>query len=262
MRRLIFSHMAKRKTKRAPAKRTKKGKKGRSIWLFLLLLPVGILGFFAFWYKAETTVQKASHFYEVVPKGYKSVGIDVSHHQGEIDWDFLLHEQGFDTILDFVYCKATEGSDHLDTQWKRNRDYLNNAGILNGAYHYLNPKTPPLPQAEHFLNHWKVRSIDLPPVLDVEEEGFSDEDLIDKVKLWCEAVQKRSGMKPIIYTSLHYYETKFRGKMDGYQFWLAAYSREPEYMLDPQVLHWQFSETGKLPGIDTRVDLNVSKVEF
>jgi isoprenylcysteine carboxyl methyltransferase (ICMT) family protein YpbQ len=48
VRRLIFIQMAKRKTKRAQAKRAKKGGKSKSIWLFLLLLPVGILGFFRF----------------------------------------------------------------------------------------------------------------------------------------------------------------------------------------------------------------------
>ncbi|WP_300665779.1 GH25 family lysozyme [Fluviicola sp.] len=206
-------------------------------------------------------VQTSTHFHEIIPPGYKSVGLDVSHHQGEINWDLLFTAKGFDTIIDFVYCKVTEGSDHLDTQWERNRDYLNKHGISNGAYHYFNPKSAPRPQAAFFLETYKIRSIDLPPVLDVEDEGFSDEDLRAKVLIWCEEVKKATGVKPIIYTSLSFYETKFRGKMDGYNFWIAAYSREPQYMTDREVLHWQFSESGRLPGISGNVDLNVSKLD-
>lgn len=257
--------MAKRKRttgKRTSSKRkTKSAKKSRSKFFFWVLIPAGIIAFIFFWYKSKGMVQTSTHFHEIIPPGYKSVGLDVSHHQGEIDWDLLFTEKGFDTIIDFVYCKVTEGSDHLDTQWERNRDYLNKHGISNGAYHYFNPKSAPRPQAAFFLETYKIRSIDLPPVLDVEDEGFSDEDLRAKVLIWCEEVKKATGVKPIIYTSLSFYETKFRGKMDGYNFWIAAYSREPEYMTDREVLHWQFSESGRLPGISGNVDLNVSKLD-
>ncbi|MNV10259.1 Lysozyme M1 precursor [compost metagenome] len=255
--------MAKRRVsgKSSTKRRSKKSKKNKSKFFFWVLIPAGIVAFVFFWYKSEGMVQTSSHFHEIIPPGYKSVGLDVSHHQGVIDWDLLFTEKGFDTIIDFVYCKVTEGSDHLDTQWERNRDYLNKHGISNGAYHYFNPKSPPRPQAAFFLATYKIRSIDLPPVLDVEDEGFSDEDLRAKVLIWCEEVKKATGIKPIIYTSLSFYETKFRGKMEGYNFWIAAYSREPQYMTDREVLHWQFSESGRLPGISGNVDLNVSKLD-
>lgn len=252
--------MAKKKSGKKKSHRTKK-KGNKGLWFFLLFV-AGLGGFAYFFYRSEKLVQTASHFHEIVPKGYKSVGIDVSHHQGEIDWDELLNEKGFDTIIDFVYSKATEGSDHVDTQFSRNREILNSHGMQNGAYHYFLPKTPPRPQAEHFLSVYQYRSIDLPPVLDIEEEGFSDDDLIAKINIFCDEVKKATGVFPIIYTSLSFYETKFRGKLEGKKFWIAAYSREPQYMLDRDVLHWQFSEDGRLPGIDEKVDLNVSKVEF
>lgn len=231
------------------------------MWIWILLL-IGIGGFFWFWFRTNVAVETPKHFRKIIPEGYSTVGIDVSHHQGEIDWDKLFNEKGFDTLIDFVYCKVTEGDDHIDTQYERNRSVLNDMGILNGAYHYFQTKNAPRPQAQHFLAHWKKRDIDLPPVLDVEDEGFSDEDLIAKMKIWLTEVEKVSGMRPIIYTSLNYYETKFRDSFPGYKFWLAAYSREPQYMDDPQVIHWQFSETGRLPGIDNPVDLNVSKLDF
>ncbi|MDR0803025.1 GH25 family lysozyme [Fluviicola sp.] len=253
--------MAKRKVSKKRVKRGAKKRKKNKFFSWVLI-PIGIAAFIFFWYKSNQVVQTSAHFHEIIPPGYKSVGLDVSHHQGVIDWDLLLTEKGFDTIIDFVYCKVTEGSDHIDTQWQRNRDYLNKHGISNGAYHYFNPKSLPRPQAAFFLANYQIRSIDLPPVLDVEDEGFSDEDLRTKIQIWCEEVKKATGIKPIIYTSLHFYETKFRGKMDGYNFWIAAYDREPEYMTDREVLHWQFSKSGRLPGISEDVDLNVSKLDL
>lgn len=255
--------MAKRRTKRKPAAPRKKKRPGKSSKLFWWgLIPVGVVGFAIFWYTAKTRVETPQHFEKIIPEGYASVGIDVSHHQGEIDWEQLLTTKGFDTIIDFVYCKVTEGADHLDTQWARNRETLNAMGVLNGAYHYFSTKTPPRPQAAYFLEQWDEREIDLPPVLDVEDEGFSDEDLIAKMRIWLTEVERISGQRPVIYTSLNFYETKFRNQFPGYKFWIAAYSREPEYMTDKDVIHWQFSESGNLPGVEAEVDLNVSKLDF
>lgn len=253
--------MATKKRKKKSNTRKKK-KKSNSIWLWIILLFGGVSIYLYFHFKEQRKPQTASEFYKSLPKGYAGVGIDVSHHQGEIDWDLLLKEKGFDTILDFVYCKVTEGTDHVDTQWERNREYLNKHGIPNGAYHYFKPMGDSKAQAEHFLFNYKIRSIDLPPVLDVEEEGISDEELRKKVVVWCNIVKKETGINPIIYTSLHFYETKFREQLTGYNYWIAAYSREPKYMMDKSVLHWQFSENGRLPGIDGKVDLNVSKINL
>lgn len=253
--------MAQKKRKRPATKRKKRSGKGIQ-WLWWSLIPIGLLAFVIFWYQSDTLVETPLHFKKIIPEGYASVGIDVSHHQGVIDWEELFDKRGFDTLIDFVYCKVTEGADHIDTQWKRNRETLNNMGILNGAYHYLSTKTAPRPQAAHFLAHWDKRDIDLPPVLDVEDEGFSDEDLIAKMRIWLTEVERVSGQRPVIYTSLNFYETKFRNQFPGYQFWLAAYSREPQYMTDSAVIHWQFSESGRLPGIRNKVDLNVSKSDY
>jgi lysozyme len=253
--------VAKRRTSKKRSTSRKKSRKSTKRWWWLLI-PLGIVGFVWFWYRAETKVETPEHFTKIIPEGYLSVGIDISHHQGEIDWENLLSEKGFDTLIDFVYCKVTEGSDHLDTQWGRNREILNAKGVLNGAYHYLSTKTPPRPQAAFFLENWDEREIDLPPVLDVEDEGFSDEDLIAKMRIWLTEVERVCGRRPVIYTSLNFYETKFRNQFPGYKFWLAAYSREPQYMTDDAVIHWQFSESGRLPGIDGFVDLNVSKLEL
>lgn len=255
-------HAVKRKPTKSVARRKKSKKKStpwRWISFFALLIAVGGIGYYLV---TERKPMNVESFRKTVPAGFASIGIDVSHHQGVIDWEKLLTKSGFDSIIHFVYCKATEGNTHLDTRWEYNRKTLNEMGIPNGAYHFFIPTDPPKPQASHFLNHWKKRDIDLPPVLDVETEGFSDQDLIAKMQLWLDEVENETGMRPVIYTSLHFYETKFSEVFKNYKFWIAAYSRKPECINDERIIHWQYSETGEIPGIDEKVDLNVSKLNY
>lgn len=242
-------------------KKTTKSRAFNRVWLFLLLIVLSSP--FIIWYFSKSEKHLSIHeFRKQIPSGYESIGIDVSHHQGEIDWTELFVNQGYDSLIGFVYCKATEGEDHIDTKWERNRKSLNNLGILNGAYHYFKPNSDPLLQAKHFLSKWTKRDIDLPPALDVEEEGLNDQELLKNCLIWLKYVEQKTGLRPIIYTSLNYYETKFKDKLNGYLFWIAAYSREPVYMKSKQVIHWQFSENGNLPGIDESVDINVSKLPY
>jgi len=247
------------KPKKSPS-RKKSGISGKTIFLILILLGVFSYGYYKIF--VETEQDNRAELIASIPEGFPSFGIDISHHQGEIDWEDLLKTQGYDSIIQFVYCKATEGSDHVDTRWHQNRESLLELEMPHGAYHFFSPKTPPRPQVKHFLQHWKNTALDLPPVLDVEAEGFSDKDLIAKMKIWLREVERLTGIRPIIYTSLHFFETKFRNDFKNYQFWIAAYSRKPDCIEDSRLIHWQYSEKGELPGIDEDVDLNVSKLIF
>lgn len=256
-------HAVKRKPTKPAARRKKPKKKSSNTWkwisfISLFIATCGIIYFLI----TERKPMNLDSFRKTVPAGFASIGIDVSHHQGEIDWEKLLTKSGFDSIIHFVYCKATEGNTHIDTRWEYNRKTLNEMGIPNGAYHFFIPTNPGKPQADHFLTHWKKRDIDLPPVLDVETEGVSDKKLIENMQIWLDEVEKQTGMQPVIYTSLHFYETKFSEVFESYKFWIAAYSRKPECINDERIIHWQYSETGELPGISEKVDLNVSKLNY
>lgn len=243
----------------APKRRKKQKSSGKWIWILGMLVVGGIITYLGL---QDRRPMSPASFRKTVPEGFAAIGIDVSHHQGNIDWEKLFTESGYDSLIYFVYCKATEGHTHIDTKWERNRKALNNLGIPNGAYHFFQPKDPPRPQAAHFLDHWKKRDIDLPPVLDVETEGLSDEDLIAKMKIWLTEIELHSGMRPVIYTSLNFYETKFQDDFKDYKFWIAAYSRKPDCIADERIIHWQYSESGKLPGCKEKVDINVSKLNF
>lgn len=252
----------KRKKLTGTKKRTKRPSKLPIKPIIIVGLLLVLIGLVYVYYKKDNRIIKREHVIKSIPPGFPSFGIDISHHQGEIDWETLLKKEHYDTIIQFVYCKATEGSDHFDTKWEKNRALLQQLAIPNGAYHFFQPKSEPRPQAKHFLNHWKKTDLDLPPVLDVETEGFSDEDLRKKMEIWLEEVEKQTGMRPIIYTSLNFFETKFKDHFKNYKFWIAAYSRKPECIDDSRIIHWQYSEDGELPGINEKVDFNVSKISY
>lgn len=206
--------------------------------------------------------KESSDFNYAIPKNYKSFGIDVSHHQGKINWDTLFHSS-LTPKIQFVYAKATEGKDHLDREWEFNRKELLRKNIKHGAYHFFRPNTNPSAQAKHFLKHYKSRETDLAPVLDVEVEAISDHVLINNMKIFLSEIEEKTGKRPIIYTSFHFYRTKFQENFQDYKFWIAAYSEPFLLPKDKRILYWQFTDQGDLPfHKNVKLDLNVSRVAF
>lgn len=244
-------------------KRRKKSKNKVVIKLTLFLALIGFSAFY-FFYPKEPRPPLHQNYGVSIPAGFKSIGLDISHHQGKINWQKLLSASKQNNQQPaFIYLKATEGISHVDSQWKKNRKECLRLSIKHGAYHFFRPQKLPIPQAEHFLKHYQPKVGDLPPVLDVEREGLSDADLILNITKWLEYVEEQTGMRPIIYTSYNFYKTKFHAKFPNHKFWIAAYSRKPKGIMDnPQIIHWQFTETAQLPGHHVLVDMNVSKVPF
>ena len=105
-----------------------------------------------------------------IPKGYSVYGIDISHHQGEINWSKLKKGNPGEPPISFVYIKATEGSSHNDTRFAKNWNAAKKNGIARGAYHYFGTKTPGEKQARNFISKVTLEPGDLPPMVDVEDE--------------------------------------------------------------------------------------------
>lgn len=78
---------------------------------------------------------------------YPVWGVDVSHYQGEIDWE-QFKRQG----VQFAYIKATEGSGFVDDRYASNRESAGAAEIYVGAYHFFSFDSPASSQAEHFIS--------------------------------------------------------------------------------------------------------------
>lgn len=208
--------------------------------------------------KSESPQQPVG--FRPLAEGYFSQGIDVSHYQGRIDWDLLF--QHSDSLVSFVFCKATEGTDYVDSRWKRNLKALRGRNIPVGAYHFFKPKVSAKQQAQHFLKHYQPESSDLPPVIDVEEDGETAAELRKNVEIWMTIVEKSTGRRPIIYTNYYMFTNIFQQHFKTDHFWIANYSDRPERLGDPRILYWQYSDRGKVPGITASVDLNMSKVKF
>ena len=85
----------------------KKNIKRRWIPVAMIVLLLGIIAIWFFIYRDELATQLAS--------GYEVQGVDVSHYQGDIDWEILAGED-----IDFAFIKATEGSGHTDSKFAEN----------------------------------------------------------------------------------------------------------------------------------------------
>nr|WP_299200989.1 GH25 family lysozyme [uncultured Brumimicrobium sp.] len=227
-----------------------------SIPLFVLLIIFGFILWNSLQYK------KSDDFNFPIPTNYNSFGIDISHHQGKINWDTLFSGH-ISPAIQFVYVKATEGKSHIDHEWEYNRNALLKKKVKHGAYHFFRPEVNAIEQVDHFLKHYHPKNNDLAPVLDVEIEASSDKALIENVGLFLNEVEKRTGKRPLIYTSYHFYKTKFEDQFLNHKFWIARYSKPFLLPSDDRILYWQFTDQADLPfhkGI--KVDLNVSSVEF
>ncbi|PWH86653.1 glycoside hydrolase family 25 protein [Brumimicrobium oceani] len=233
-----------------------KRKRSKTLPLFLILIVFSLI----LWSSLQFRV--SDDFNYSIPKNYSGFGIDVSHHQGKIDWDTLFHRR-LSPAIQFVYVKATEGGSHVDGEWNYNRLRLLDKKVKHGAYHFFRPGTPPLDQVDHFLKHYKPLTSDLAPVLDVEIEAVSDQELIRSMGLFLKEVEKRTGKRPMIYTSFHFYRTKFQDVFHDYKFWIAAYSEPFLLPKDERILYWQFTDQADLPfHKNVKLDLNVSRVNF
>ncbi len=229
----------------------KKGAKLFKVTLFLILIGGG-------YFLGKRFFFKAPEYFLELPDGFYSYGIDVSHHQNKIDWNTVLAN----TNISFVYCKATEGVEHVDTQWETNRKILLKKGVPHGAYHFFIPNKSPLKQAKNFLQNYHPEITDLPPVLDAEKVGKSPSDFVKNMRIWLEEIEKKTDKRPIIYTSYNIYKENIKTHFPEYKFWIANYNNITARFTDSNILFWQFSDNGVLPGISERVDLNYSKIDF
>jgi lysozyme len=193
-----------------------------------------------------------------IPTDFSIYGIDVSHHQGHIAWDAVREMREGRIRLGFAFIKATEGIRLKDSRFDRNWRSARQNGISRGAYHYFLPDKNASQQAAHFIQQVKLRSGDLPPVLDVEEtRGMPPATIRKRVREWLNIVSKHYGVKPIIYASPSFYHRVLGSEFNDHQLWVAHYVRRNQPRIGRNWSLWQFSESGRVNGIRSRVDFNV-----
>ncbi|QIG81995.1 lysozyme [Sphingosinithalassobacter tenebrarum] len=188
---------------------------------------------------------------------YPRQGIDVSHHQGAIDWDALPDE------VDFAYIKASEGGDHRDDRFAENWRGARSAGIARGAYHYFSLCTPGAEQANNFIATVPASRDMLPPAVDLEfggncSERLTPDALATELTLFITRVEARYGRRVVLYLTREFeggYEISRR--FPDQPLWLRSIVLKPDWGTRPWSL-WQASSFRRIPGISGGVDWNVA----
>ena len=180
-------------------------------------------------------------------------GIDISSHQGFIDWAKVSSDKN----ISFVYIKATEGATYRSPHYAHNITQARRHGLLVGSYHYLSSSSTIDEQFKNF-SKFALKSVqDLIPMLDVEVRGdWSRSQLIDSVDRFCQLVELHYGVQPMIYSTMGFYNKNLAPHFNKHHLYIGRYSNEkPEINWEGEYTIWQYSETGIIPGIDAYVDL-------
>jgi len=188
-------------------------------------------------------------------------GIDVSKYQGDIDWQAVK-----DSGVAFAFIKATEGGDSVDSRFQRNWAAAKAAGVPRGAYHFVYWCRPPHEEIANFKSIVPNDPDALPPVLDVEATPTSRsckrtlyrEEVLDDMKKMLVEMERHYGKKPIIYSSVDFYQSILHSDALGeYPLWVRSTKYHPAVRYGARKwTFWQYRSDGSVPGIGNAVDQN------
>ena len=185
-------------------------------------------------------------------------GIDISHHQGNIDLSVVP--------ADFVICKATQGTSHVDDRFISYMRQLE--GKLTGVYHYCS-QGGAINEAEHFLKTVKDYIGKSILVLDWEGEQNPNFGNPEYALAWLRYVEQKTGVKPFIYMSKSVCRQYSKQWDSSFPLWCAQYKNQNPtgYQENPwtdskgfgawsgcQIL--QYSSKGRLEGYPKNLDLD------
>ncbi len=203
--------------------------------------------------------------------GKSVLGVDVSEHQGTIDWQ-AVKNAGMDfVILRVGYRGMTEGLLNVDATFEQNYQGAVDAGLKVGVYFFSQAITEKEAQqeADFVLETLNGRELSYPVVFDWEtpipsEElpaedlrayNMSGEEVTSFAKAFCQQIEKK-GYTACVYTNKHMAYNSFNlEELKEYALWYAEYQPAPSLYYDFRI--WQYSASGTVPGIEGNVDLNI-----
>lgn len=192
---------------------------------------------------------------------YAVRGVDVSHYQGEIDWDVLAAQD-----LDFAWIKATEGASHTDPRFAENWAAANRTDLLVGAYHFMSFESPGAEQAAQLAREVPATRRTLPPVIDLELYGryFQDPPAPEQVRAILDplvaGIEEHYGVPPIVYATEDAYDLYLADRYPDLPIWIRSVAWTPRLSDGRDWTIWQYSNRDRLPGYDgvePYIDLNV-----
>ena len=181
-------------------------------------------------------------------------GIDVSHHQGDIDWKKVKETR---PELAFIYIKCTEGKDYVDPKFKTNAEGAAAVGYKVGAYHYFRMTSSAHSQFENFKTQMDAVHIDLIPMVDVErDDGKPRKELQDSLQVLLNLLTDAYGKEPMIYGTNRSYNELCAPEFNNYLLYIGRYGEnKPVVKGQSHYTIWQYSERAKIPGIPKPVDM-------
>jgi len=190
-----------------------------------------------------------------------TAGVDVSHHQGAVDWTKV------GAAVAFAYIKATEGATgptsrdkKFATNWSAAR-----LRLLRGAYHFFTWTSDPDKQADNFLaTVGALEATDLPPMLDLEAttgiDALTLAQRVARVRRWIDRIERDLKRRPVLYVTQGYMRTHFDdgGFFADLPLFAVDFNRDPPRLPKawPNWAFWQHSETGAVSGVTGPVDLD------
>lgn len=199
-----------------------------------------------------------------------TTGVDVSYHQGDIDWEAVKADGVDFAMLRLGYRGYESGQINVDERFHEYADGALGAGLDIGVYFYSQAVTPEeaVEEAEAVLNEIGDYEIMYPVVFDWEIVGdesartnvVSADVLNECAAAFCNRIA-RGGHIPMVYSVKKMALTKFdMSRLAGFDFWLAEYRDIPEYPY--YFTMWQYASDGRVSGIEGDVDLNMSLVDY
>ena len=181
----------------------------------------------------------------------RTLGVDVSHWEGRIDWQLARGS------IRFAYFKCTDGFQYVDDEFQANLEGCREAGIAHAPYHYFQPALDPIAQAEHFVRTagkgFKKYIVDVEQPEHVQNPG-------NKLLAFLTRVEKMTASRPAIYTSAGYWNEFVHPKPDWtskYELIAAHYTIEHQPQLPSgwkEWRIWQFSDDWYFPGCSEQAD--------
>ncbi|MEI1277323.1 GH25 family lysozyme [Leptospira venezuelensis] len=188
---------------------------------------------------------------------YPIRGIDVSNHQGNIDWKKVSENK-----ISFAYIKATEGGDWKDKAFPRNWKEANELGIRVGAYHFFTLCRSGKEQAANFISYVPKDPKALPPVADLEFVGNCKErpplqDVKKEIQEFLIALENYYGKRPLLYLTYEFIDQYLDTDFLEYPVWIRDIFGHPASSFERKWFIWQYHSRARISGIDGPVDLNV-----
>ena len=203
---------------------------------------------------------------DILPDGATAQGIDVSEHQGRIDWN-AVKASGIDFAILRVGFGAPSWGGRVDYQFNRNISECERLGIPYGVYiySYAFDNQQAADEASMVINCLSGHNPRLPVYYDLEDNSIiangRQTGIASRAQVFCNRISA-AGYEPGIYANLNWFNnilTDSVFKSSSWDHWIAQYNSQCDYT--GNYSFWQYKSNGKAPGINGNVDMNYAYVD-